>query len=99
MNGWSLGGDPGVGERNRDLETRQPELEAEFALLDMPAVAVGISKLNRIRICDFRMDLRRQQAGRPASETAGPAVLLCTNLDARQYISRVLSVGDPGQDA
>jgi len=52
----------------------------------------------RIRICDFLMDLRRQQAGRPASETAGTAVLLFTNLDARGYsdqLPHALPLGEP----
>jgi hypothetical protein len=48
----------------------------------------------RIRICDFRRDLRRQQARRPASETAGTAVLLFTNLDARKHIRIFRSARD-----
>jgi len=42
--------------------------------------------LTRIKIWDFDDDRRRLQARRPQVETAGTAILLFTNHDAREYI-------------
>jgi len=66
-----------------------PDMELYQRLGKIEGIGDFLVRPTPIRICDFLMDLRRQQAGRPASETAGTAILLFTNLDARKYSKTV----------